>query len=113
MLIEIPPVESNKLGSALTPDEYRALDVMRATGGITPEQAQKLGIIDIAVTVKKLRALGYAVRELTNDPRIEPREYAFTVYTLYDEVRHIQAFINRLSGLCINDSLIGRVVNKG
>lgn len=107
MLIEVPIAENTKLGSALTPDEYRALDCMRGTGGITPESAQKLGIMDIGQTVRKLRTLGYDIREMTNDLRIEPREYAITVYTLYDEVSHIQAFINRLSGLCLNDTVVG------
>lgn len=107
MLIEVLPEKETLLGSALTPDEQRTLDCMRATGGITPDVAQKFGIINLAQTVKRLRALGYDVRELTNDPRIDPREYAFTVYTLYDEVEHIQAVINRLSGLCLSDSLLG------
>lgn len=112
-LIQVPPVEGNKLGSALAPDESRALDCMRATGGITPEAAHKLGIIDLVSTVKRLRALGYDVREFTSDTRIEPRSYAFTVYTLYDDVEHIQALIYRLSGLCMHDAVLSPAKHEG
>lgn len=101
MFIKVPPPAHQKIGHALTSDEKTALDCMQAIGAITNDAASRLGINNLHQAVSGLRAMGHNVIEMTNDPSIHPREYAVTVYTLYEPTEHVQKLLKSLSGFCL------------